>query len=163
LNENKQQETETILAGTGRPNQKYDDIFWAKVQKIIIICTLLFLGGAFVFTGLEAYLGRRTDGTAASVELERITGELERAKGELRDTEQRAVELTTELRSVRSELGRITAYSKQLEDKLGNARTVSAAIGTSIGILDGTNQAVENAIKDIDRIISATNQANSIP
>jgi septal ring factor EnvC (AmiA/AmiB activator) len=163
LNENKQKETEQIPFGTEWPVQESGDAFWAKVQKIVIICILLFLGGAFVFTGLRACLGSGTDGTTASVELERITGELERVKGELRDTEQRAVELTTELHSVRSELGRITTYSKQLEDELGNARTASTAIGTSIGILDGTNQAVENAIRDIDRIISATNQANSIP
>jgi septal ring factor EnvC (AmiA/AmiB activator) len=163
LDENKQQETETILAGTVRPNRKYDDVFWAKVQKIVIICILLFLGGAFVFTGLRACIGNGADDTAASVELERITGELERVKGELRDTEQRAGELTTELHVVRSELGRITTYSKQLEDELGNARNASTAIGGSIDILDGANTVIENAIRDIDRIIDTTNKANSIP
>jgi chromosome segregation ATPase len=163
LDENSQKEIEPTPPGTVRPDQKYDDSFWAKVQKGVVICSLLFLGGAFVLTGFRTCSGREAGDTAVSVELERITGELEHVKGELRDTEQRAVELTAELYAARSELERVTTYSKKLEVELGSAGAASMAIGRSINILDGANTAVENAVRDIDRIINEANQANGVP
>jgi hypothetical protein len=158
-----------IPYGTERPEAEAEekaksDAFWAKVQKVVIISILLFFGSFFIFTGIRACSSRGgSNDIPASIELERIANELELVKGELLDAEQRATELTSELHAARAELRRSAEYGQQLEAQLGNAGIASTAIGNSIGVIDNANTIIGGTIRNIDDIIGATNNANSVP
>jgi hypothetical protein len=139
------------------------DFFWAKIQKIAVICIMFFFGGVLALTGIKSCVGRGTDNNDPSVELERISGGLDDIEKQLENAGSAASNLAEGLRSAAAAAGDIQSDSRRLEQTIGAAGEQATAIGSGIEDLGVTDTAVRETVGRIERFIEGTNRANGFP
>jgi chromosome segregation ATPase len=136
---------------------------YVTVQKVVVICVVLFCLCAFALTGIKSYTGRGADNNAPSVELERISRELDGTEKQLGDAGSAASDLAAGLQSAAADVGEIQRDGGRLEQTISAAGKQAAAIGSGLGDISVTDTAIRETVRRIECFIEETNKANGIP
>jgi chromosome segregation ATPase len=133
-----------------------------RVQRGVMLF-LLFVGGALMGAAVRGCFTGSAAGDSPSVQLERISGELDDVQEQLREAGDGAFRLTDELQSAVTEVGAIRGDGTKLEREIGDVRDAATAIGEGIGRIEAADTSIRGAINDIERFIEETNRANRPP